>query len=318
MELRIFTEPQEGASYDDLLRAARCAEDAGFAAFFRSDHYLKTGSVDGRPGPSDAWVTLAALARETSRIRLGTLMTAATFRYPGALAIIVAQVDQMSAGRVEFGFGAGWFEAEHNANGIPFPGVAERFERYAEQLEVITGLWRTPVGESYSFSGRHYQVTDSPALPKPAQRPHPPILIGGRGHRRTPALAARFAAEFNTSLLDIETTAAQFERVAAACREAGRDPAEMIWSVAQTVCVGTDDAAVAKRAEAIGRTPAELRSNGIAGTPAEVVDKIGQWVERTGVQRIYLQLLDLSDLGQVELIAGAVVPQLGRRPIAAG
>jgi alkanesulfonate monooxygenase len=143
-------------------------------------------------------------------------------------------------------------------------------------------------------------------------------LIGGRGHRRTPALAARFAAEFNTSLLDIETTAAQFERVAAACREAGRDPAEMIWSVAQTVCVGTDDAAVAKRAEAIGRTPAELRSNGIAGTPAEVVDKIGQWVERTGVQRIYLQLLDLSDLGQVELIAGAVVPQLAGRPIAAG
>lgn len=310
MELRIFTEPQEGASHDDLARVARCAEDSGFGAFFRSDHYMKTGPVDGRPGPSDAWVTLGALAVQTSRIRLGTLMSPATFRYPGALAVTVAQVDAMSGGRVEFGFGAGWFAAEHEANGIPFPDRKERFDRFSEQLEIITGLWRTPVGEKYSFAGRCFDVTESPALPKPVQSPHPPILIGGRGTRRTPALAARFADEFNTSLLDMDTSAAQFARVAEACRVIGRDPAQLVLSTAQTVCVGADDAEVARRAKAIGRTAEDLRANGIAGTPAEVVDTIGRWRERTGVDRIYLQLLDLADLDHVELIAARVVPQL--------
>jgi alkanesulfonate monooxygenase len=310
MELRIFTEPQEGASHDDLVRVARCAEDSGFGAFFRSDHYMKTGPVDGRPGPSDAWVTLGALAVQTSRIRLGTLMSPATFRYPGALAVTVAQVDAMSGGRVEFGFGAGWFAAEHEATGIPFPGRGERFDRFGEQLEIITGLWRTPVGETYSFAGRCFDITDSPALPKPVQQPHPPILIGGRGTRRTPALAARFADEFNTSLLDMDTSAAQFGRVAAACRAVGRDPAEIVLSTAQTVCVGADDAEVDRRAKAIGRTADDLRAKGIAGTPAEVVDTIGRWRERTGVERIYLQLLDLADLDHVELIAAQVLPQL--------
>jgi len=311
MELRIFTEPQEGASHDDLLRVARCAEDAGYGAFFRSDHYLKTGPVPGLPGPSDAWITLGALARETSRIRLGTLMSAATFRYPGPLAIAVAQVDQMSAGRVELGLGAAWFGAEHEANAIPFPERGERFERFAEQLEIITGLWATPVGETYSYVGKHYRITDSTALPKPVQRPRPPIIIGGKGHRKTPALAARYADEFNTSLLDMDTTAAQVERVAAACRAIGRDPAGIKFSTAQTVCVGVDDAEVKRRATAIGREADDLRAKGIAGTPGEVVDRIGQWVERTGVRRIYLQLLDLGDLDHVELIAAEVVPQLG-------
>ncbi len=311
MELRIFTEPQEGASHEDLVRVARCAENAGFGAFFRSDHFMKTGPVPGLPGPSDAWITLGALARETTRIRLGTLMSAATFRYPGPLAIAVAQVDQMSGGRVELGLGAAWFAGEHEANGIPFPERAERFERFAEQLEIITGLWATPPGETYSFPGRHYPVTDSPALPKPVQRPRPPIIIGGKGHRRTPALAARFADEFNTSLVDMETTAAQYERVDGACRAIGRDPARIVRSIAQTVCVGADDAQVKERARAIGREPDDLRAKGIAGTPGEVVDRIGRWVERTGVQRIYLQLLDLADLDHVELIASEVVPQLG-------
>lgn len=311
MELRIFTEPQEGASYEDLLRVARCAEDAGFPAFFRSDHYMKTGPVDGRPGPSDAWVTLGALARETSRIRLGTLMSPATFRSPGALAVIVAQVDQMSGGRVEFGFGAGWFADEHQATGIPFPDRRQRFEVFTEQLEIITGLWRTPEGDSYSFAGKHFQIVNSPALPKPAQAPYPPILIGGKGAKRTPALAARFATEFNTSLLDMETSAAQFGRVSEACRAIGRDPGEITFSVAQTVCVGADDAEVDSRAKAIGRTAADLRAKALAGTPAEVVDKIGQWQDRTGASRIYLQLLDLADLDHIELIATEVVPQLG-------
>src|SRR5580658_6436829 len=181
MRLRVFTEPQQGASYDDLLRIARHAEELGFDAFFRSDHYLSMGDGDGLPGPTDAWVTLAALAVETSSIRLGTLMSPVTFRLPGPLAITVAQVDQMSGGRVELGLGTGWFEAEHTAYGIPFPSVSERFDRLEEQLAIVTGLWGTPEGETFSFAGAHYQLADSPGLPKPAQRPRPPVLVGGSG-----------------------------------------------------------------------------------------------------------------------------------------
>ncbi len=308
--LRIFTEPQQGATYDDLLTVARRAEDAGYDAFFRSDHYLRMGSADGLPGPTDAWVTLAGLARETSTIRLGTLMSAATFRHPGPLAIAVAQVDQMSGGRVEFGIGSGWYGEEHAAYGIPFPDLGERFDRYAEQLEVITGLWATPEGETYSFAGKHYQLTDSPALPKPAQRPRPPVLIGGAGPKRTPALAARFADEFNLPFADVATAVAQFDRVAAACERIGRDPAEIARSSALVACVGRDDAEVARRAAAIGREVAELRANGLAGTPAEVVDRIGTWREQTGVSRLYLQVLDLSDLDHLDLVAAEVAPQL--------
>src|SRR3954471_14430069 len=165
VDLRIFTEPQQGATYDDLLRVARAAEDLGFSGFFRSDHYLHMGG-DGGPGPTDAWTTLAGLARETSRIRLGTLVTSATFRLPGPLAIQVAGVDQMSGGRVELGLGAGWYEAEHAAYGIPFAETRERFDVLEEQLAVITGLWGTGPGDRFSHAGDHYTVTDSPALPK--------------------------------------------------------------------------------------------------------------------------------------------------------
>jgi len=307
VELRIFTEPQQGASYDDLLRVARTAEDAGYDAFFRSDHYLKMGDGDGLPGPTDAWITLAGLARDTSRIRLGTLMTAATFRHPGPLAISVAQVDQMSGGRVEFGFGAGWFEREHEAYGIPFPAVGERFDRYAEQLEIITGLWAAD--GPYSFEGEHYRLVDSPALPKPVQSPVP-VLIGGVGAKRTPALAARFATEFNLPFQDYDTANRQFDRVAAHCADIGRDPAELTRSVALVLCVGRDDAEVAKRAAKIGRDVDELRANGLAGTPAEVVERLSQWRERTGVSRVYLQTLDLADLDHVELVAAEVAPKL--------
>ncbi|GGM54268.1 LLM class F420-dependent oxidoreductase [Longimycelium tulufanense] len=309
LTFRIFTEPQQGATYDDLLRVARCAENAGYDAFFRSDHYLKMGSVTGEPGPTDAWTTLAGLARETSRVRLGTLMTAATFRQPGPLAITVAQVDQMSGGRVEFGLGSGWYAEEHAAYGIPFPSLRERFDRYAEQLEIITGLWATPQRQTYSFRGRYYEVVDSPALPKPAQQPRPPVLVGGLGAKRTPALAARFADEFNLPFVDVDTACAQFERVDAACREIGRDPGEIIRSVALVVCVGRDEAEVARRADAIGREVEELRRNGLAGTPDEVGDKLAVWRERTGIRRVYLQVLDLSDLDHIELFAGEVAPR---------
>lgn len=310
MDLRIFTEPQQGASYDDLLAVARAAEDAGYDGFFRSDHYLAMGSGDGLPGPTDAWTSLAGLARDTSRIRLGTLVSPGTFRWPGVLAIQVAQVDQMSDGRVELGLGAGWFEAEHAAYGIDFPDLGERFDRYAEQLELITGLWDTPVGERYSFSGRHYTVTDSPGLPKPVQRPHPPIIVGGSGKRRTPELAARFADEFNANFVDPVKSRVLFDRVRAGCDAIGRDRGTLRLSNALVVCCGRDEAEFRSRAQTMGRDPADLREKGIAGTPAECVDILGRFVE-AGSQRMYLQLLDLTDLDQIELIAAEVAPQLG-------
>ena len=309
MELRIFTEPQQGASYDDLLRVAKATEDAGFGAFFRSDHYLKMGSVSGLPGPTDAWVTLAGLARETSRIRLGTLVTAATFRHPSVLAISVAQVDQMSGGRVEFGLGSGWYVDEHTAYGIDLPPMRELFDRYSEQLEIITGLWKTPEGETFSFDGEHYQLKEAPGLPKPAQRPHPPVILGGTGKKRTPQLAARYADEFNVPFSGVEDSGAQFDRVRDACRAAGRDPGSIALSVAQVVCVGADDAEVARRAAAIGRDPEELRANGAAGTPADAVARLRRFAE-LGATRAYLQVLDLDDLDHLDLIADEVMTDL--------
>ncbi len=304
-----MTEPQMGATYDDQLAVARRAEETGFDAFFRSDHYLAMGG-DGLPGPTDAWITLAGLARETRRIRLGTLMTAATFRLPGPLAISVAQVDQMSGGRVELGIGASWFEAEHNAYGIPFPDVRERFDRYEEQLAVITGLWGTPPGKTFDFDGAHYRVTGSPALPKPVQDGGIPVIVGGRGKRRTPRLAARYAAEFNVPFETVEVTARLFAGVREACAEAGRDPASMVFSSALVLCVGTDEAQFARRAAAIGREPAEVRAHGVAGTPAEAVDVLGRYAE-AGAQRVYLQVLDLADLDHLDLVAAEVAPRLG-------
>jgi len=308
MDLRIFTEPQQGATYADLLRVARATEAAGFDAFFRSDHY-RTMSGSGEPGPTDAWTTLSALAVQTERIKLGTMVTSATFRLPGPLAIAVAQADQMSGGRIELGLGAGWYEAEHTAYGIPFPPLGERFERLAEQLEIITGLWATPAGKTYSFAGRHYTLTDSPALPKPA-RPVP-VIVGGNGPRRTPALAARFATEFNVPFSPLDTTTAQFERVDRACADAGRDPAQLIRSCAHTLVIGTTGDEVAGRAESIGLKPDELGTNPLAGTPAQIVDQLGRWREQTGISRVYVQVLDLADLGQLDLVASEVAPQLG-------
>jgi F420-dependent oxidoreductase-like protein len=309
MKLRIFTEPQQGADYQTLRAVALAAEELGFDAFFRSDHYLAMGEGPGLPGPTDSWATLAALAVETSRIRLGTLVTAATFRLPGPLAITVAQVDQMSGGRVELGLGTGWFEAEHTAYGIPFPPLGERFDRLEEQLAIITGLWGTEAGQRFSFEGAHYQLTDSPALPKPAQRPRPPVLLGGAGARRTPRLAARFADEFNVPFHTVQDSAAAFERVRGACEAAGRYRASMIYSVAQTVCCGKDEAEFRRRAAAIGWEPETFREAGIGGTPGQVAAKIGEYAE-IGAERVYLQVLDLSDLDHLALIASDVAPQV--------
>jgi F420-dependent oxidoreductase-like protein len=307
MDLRIFTEPQQGASYETLLAVARATEEAGFSAFFRSDHYLKMGDMSGLPGPTDAWVTLAGLARETTTVRLGTLVTSATFRYPGPLAISVAQVDQMSGGRVELGLGAGWFEQEHASYAVPFPPLGERFERLEEQLAIVTGLWSTPEGETFSYDGRHHRVEASPALPKPAQSPGPPIIVGGHGPRRTPRLAATYAAEFNLPFSPMTVWEAQRDRVRAACESIGRDPATMTWSVALVVCCGRDDAEIARRAAAIGRDVDELRENGACGTPEEVLATLQRWAA-AGVERTYLQVLDLADLEHVALLGADVLP----------
>lgn len=314
MDLRIFVEPQQGATFADQLAVAQATEELGFDAFFRSDHFLVMGDGDGLPGPTDSWVTLGAIARETSRIRLGTLVTSMTFRYPGMLAVQVAQVDEMSGGRVELGLGAGWFEAEHRAYGVPFP--AKRFGPFTEQLEILTGLWGTPLGETFDYDGEHFQIAQSPGLPKPVQHDplHPeragvPIIIGGGGPKRTPALAARFANEYNASFPAKSAIPGLFERVREACTAHGRDPGSLTYSVALVLCGGKDEAEFSRRAAAIGREPAELREHGVAGTVTEMVDTIST-LEEQGVERLYLQVLDQKDLDHLDLVAREVVPQL--------
>ena len=306
MELRIFTEPQQGASYQTLLAVAKATERLGFDGFFRSDHYLKMGSASGLPGPSDAWITLAGLARETERIRLGTLVSPVTFRLPGPLAISVAGVDEMSGGRVELGLGAGWFADEHTAYGIPFP--ENKHALLEEQLAIVTGLWGTPEGQTFSFEGEHYQLKDSPALPKPTQ-PQIPLVIGGGGPKRTPRLAATYASDYNAGFIGVDETRQRFEIVDEACRKLERDPKTLTHSIAQVLCVGRDEAELAKRAEAIGREVAELRENGLAGTPAEVVEKLERFAA-AGTERAYLQVLDLADLEHLELAAAEILPRI--------
>jgi alkanesulfonate monooxygenase SsuD/methylene tetrahydromethanopterin reductase-like flavin-dependent oxidoreductase (luciferase family) len=218
-------------------------------------------------------------------------------------------VDEMSGGRVEFGLGTGWYDGEHRAYGIPFPPLKERFDRFEEQLAIITGLWSTPVGRTFSYDGGYYSLADSPALPKPVQRPKIPVIIGGGGARRTPALAARYADEFNAAFRPAPDAAAAFERVRGACAAEDRDPASMIFSTAQVVCCGKDEAELARRAAAIGRELSDLRENGLAGSPAEIVDKIGVYAE-AGATTVYLQILDLADLDHLDLLASQVLPQV--------
>ena len=312
MDLRIFTEPQQGASYDELLAVARCSEDAGFDAFFRSDHlvafdipgFVTPRDGTGQPGPTEAWTTLAGLARDTRTIRLGTLVSSATFRHPSMLAITVAQVDQMSGGRVELGLGTGWYDQEHTSYGIDFPPLGERFDRLEEQLQVLTGLWAAD--GPFSFAGEHYQLADSPALAKPAQRPRPPLILGGTGPKRTPRLAAAYADEYNVPFQPLEETAVAFDRVREACALTGRS---LVFSAAQPICVGATESEVRRRADVLGRSPESLRNEGLAGSPAEVVERIGLF-GKLGASRLYLQTLDVTDLDQLELIATEILPQL--------
>ena len=309
MEYCLFTEPQQGASYDDQLAFAQTGELLGFDGYFRSDHYLRMGDGDGLPGPTDAWTTLAGLARETTKIRLGTLVSSVTYRVPGLLAIQVAQVDAMSGGRAELGLGTGWFEREHHAYGIPFP--AKRFGLLEEQLELVTGLWSTSVGETYTFAGAHYQLTDAPALPKPVQS-RLPVIVGGAGPKRTPELAARFATEFNIGFQPEAVIAEKFAGVRAACERVGRDPGSLKLSVALPTLAGASVADLDRRASNIGRTVSELRGDtNIVGGRDEIVAKVERLVA-LGAQRVYFQLMDLQDVSHVEYLGTEVLPRLPR------
>lgn len=309
MEYCLFTEPQQGFSYDDQLAFARSAERHGLDGFFRSDHYLRMGEGDPRPGPTDAWTTLAGLARETSRIRLGTLVSSVTYRVPAILAIQVAQVDAMSGGRVELGLGTGWFEREHAAYGIPFP--AKRFDLLEEQLQIVTGLWSTPDAETFTFRGEHYRLDEAPALPRPVQSPVP-IIVGGGGPKRTPALAARYATEFNIGFVAEDVIAEKFATVRAACEAIDRDPASLKLSVALPTIVGADDAAIERRATAIGQSRAQFDNGAnIVGTPEQVAEKVAR-LQALGAERVYFQLVDLRDIDHADEIGADVLPLLPR------
>jgi F420-dependent oxidoreductase-like protein len=313
MDIRIFTEPQQGATYDELLAVAQATERAGLDGFFRSDHYLAIGAPAGSRhaiGSTDAWATLAGIARETSRIRLGTLLSAATFRLPGPLAITVATVDAMSGGRIELGLGAGWYEAEHRVYGIPFgDSVGERLDRLEEQLRIIEGLWDAPSDAPFSFAGRHFTVEESPGLPKPVQRPRPPIIVGGHGLRRTPAIAALHADELNVAFQSVEQTRIIFAALDRACANVGRAPTSLRRSIALTTVCGSTAAECERRAAAIGRDLNTLRTNGLAGTPDEIAERLRDF-SVLGASRVYLQILDLDDLDHVALIGAELAPRL--------
>lgn len=308
MEYCVFVEPQQGASYGDLLAVAQAAERLGFHGLFRSDHYLAIGAAaQTLPGPSDAWTTLAALARDTQWLRLGTLVSSVTFRHPGILAMQVANVDDMSGGRAELGLGTGWYAQEHAAYGIPFP--AKRFGLLEEQLAIITGMWATPAGTPFTFSGKHYSLADSPALPKPVQH-QLPVIVGGAGASRTPQLAARYATEYNIFRGPV-TAKEKFDGVRAAAERQGRDPDSLKYSTAVQVITGASDAEIDTRIRAIGQDPATARAGRetAVGSVQKVIDHLAAYHD-IGASRVYLQLFDLQDLEHLEFIGTEVLPKL--------
>jgi F420-dependent oxidoreductase-like protein len=300
--MRVLMEPRHGARYDDILALALATERAGFDAFFRSDHLMGVDPNDVSYQPTDCWTTLAGLARETERVRLGSLVTAGTFRAPGLLATIVSTVDQMSGGRIELGIGTGWYAREHAAFGIEFPQTRERFDRLSEELAIITGLWGGP---RFSFSGKHFRVEDNHSPPRVTQSPRPPIIIGGAGAKRTPALAARYADEFNGALGgDLRE---RYEWFARACEAIGRDPGEARYSAVLPVACGTTAADRERRAAAMG---GELIVNHAAiGSPEEVTERV-RALGAAGADTVYFQVLDIHDLDHIALLGAEVLPHL--------
>jgi F420-dependent oxidoreductase-like protein len=316
-------EGQEGVSWPEWLALARACEEHGVPALFRSDHYL---NLDGRPerGSLDAWATLSALAAATSTLRLGTLVSPATFRHPSELAKVVATADHVSGGRVELGIGAGWNEPEHRAYGFPFPPVGERMDRLAEQLEIIRGSWTEA---PFSFSGSHYRLEGLDAQPRPVQSPHPRLIMGGAAGARSAALAARWADEYNTPLVGLDEVRARRARVASACEAAGREP--MPFSMMTGMLVGRDREELRSRAAALAarRDPTELRpwepqgrrdteadawlsrppDGWIVGTVDEAIEQLRE-VRDAGVSRVMLQHLLHTDLDVVSMIGRELAP----------
>jgi F420-dependent oxidoreductase-like protein len=307
VKLRVLMEPRHGATYDRILALALATEESGFDAFFRSDHYLGIDSADPDYLPTDSWTTLGGLARETSHVKLGTLMTAGTYRLPAVLAMSVASVDQMSNGRICLGIGTGWYEREHQAFGIPFPPIAERFDRLEEELAIINGLWATPRGERFSFEGRFWQLDQCANFPELVQRPRPEIVIGGTGPRRTPLAAARFADEFNSGAGT--GCAERFANVRRVCEEIGRDPATLRMSATHQVICGATQTEAERRLERLGPPGARMLANGVVGTPSDVIAAMERLAEE-GAETVYLHIFDIDDLDHIRLIGSEVVPQV--------
>jgi F420-dependent oxidoreductase-like protein len=308
MRFAVMIEGQEDVSWDDWVAIARACERLGFETLFRSDHY---GSVEGveERGSLDAWATLSALAAVTSTLRLGTLVSPATFRHPSVLAKNAVTADHVSGGRVEVGIGTGWNEREHRAYGFPFPPMRERMDRLAEQLEIVSRSWQDG---AFSFAGEHWSVEDLDARPKPVQSPLP-LLMGGDAKPRGAALAARYAAEYNVVHAAPDVAAAARDRLADACRQAGRDPATLRFSVMHALLIGADEADLRARADRLAEWSPEpialdeLRRAWIAGTPDEVIARLREY-ERVGVERVMLQHLLHRDEAALELFASEVMP----------
>jgi F420-dependent oxidoreductase-like protein len=308
MRFAVMIEGQEDVSWDDWVAIARACERLGFETLFRSDHY---GSVEGveERGSLDAWATLSALAAVTSRLRLGTLVSPATFRHPSVLAKNAVTADHVSGGRVELGLGTGWNEREHRAYGFRFPPMRERMDRLAEQLELVTRSWQDG---AFSFAGEHWSVENLDARPKPVQSPLP-LLMGGDAKPRGAALAARYAAEYNVIQPSPEDAGAARERLAAACRDAGRDPATLRFSMMHALLIGADEADLQARADRFAEWSPEpvaldeLRRDWIAGTPDEIVARLREY-EAVGVERVMLQHLLHRDEAALELFASEVMP----------
>jgi F420-dependent oxidoreductase-like protein len=311
MRVCLMIEGQEDVGWDHWLALASACEETGIEALFRSDHYL---SVFGGPdrGSLDAWATINALAAVTGRLRLGTMVSPATFRHPSVLAKMVATADHVSGGRVELGLGAGWHEAEHAAFGFPFPPVGTRMEVLAEQLEVVHGAWGPG---PFSFHGRHFTLDGVDPHPKPVQQPHPPVVVGGHGGPASARLAARWADEYNTVYVAPDVCRQRRAGVELAFEEAGRDPAELTFSLMTGCLVGIDEGEVRFRANRVhdrtGRDWTEGdTSHLVIGTVDAAVDRLRAF-EEAGVDRVMLQHLLHEDLGMVRLIGREIVPAVG-------
>ncbi len=314
MRFALMIEPQQGLSYDEQLAVARRAEAAGFETLFRSDHYESFPGGAGRP-TTDAWAVLAGLARDTSSIGLGSLVSPVTYRTPGNLAKVAATVDEMSGGRVEIGVGAGWHAAEHRRHGFPFPEIGERAEMLEETLEILHGLWDEPDG--WSFIGRHFAIEDSLFQPKPSALParnggRPPILVGGEGSPRSFRIAARYADEFNLSSASPAVATQKFAALDETVKAAGRDPSSIVHSAMVGVLVGRDQDEIKAREAALlaefGETQdgeawfATRRARWIHGTPDQARTSLAAF-EAAGVERIMLQDFLPRDLEMIDLAA---------------